>query len=149
MLPDQLISVSPHIWPPMAVILLPSTCCLPAVEWTVFEDFTGNEWRELEEEEVICSSVHPPYETILIQVLCACHCYTFYLQLSYSLHFDFVFDFSKPLSHHVSFDVLYEDVADSILKKLNIWDDRDKYSVPWQWNVNVDVMLHDYIYNLI
>ena len=98
--------------------------CLRAVEWTLFEDFTGKERRELDEEEkeeeVICSSVHPPYETILIQVLCACHCYTFYLQLSYSLHFDFVFDFSKPLSHHVSFDVLYEDVADSILKKLNI-----------------------------
>ena len=67
---------------------------------------------------VICSSVHPPYEIILIQVLCACHCYTLHLQLSYSLHFDF--DFSKLLSHHVSFDVLHEDVADSILKKLNI-----------------------------
>ena len=106
----------------MAVILLPSTCCLPVVEWTVFEGFTGKERRELEEEEeeevVICSSVHPPYEIILIQVLCACHCYTVHLQLSYSLHFDF--DFSKLLSHHVSFDVLHEDVADSISKKLNI-----------------------------
>ena len=77
------------------------------------------------------------------------HCYTLHLQQSYSLHFDFDFDFSKLLCHHVSFDVIHEDVADSILKKLNIEDDRDKYSVPWQWNVNVDVMLHDYIYNLI
>ena len=120
LLPVHLIPVSPHISPSMAVILLPSTCCLPVVERTVFQDFAGKERRESEEEgkEVISSSVHPPYEIILIQVLCARHCYTLNLQLSYSLHFDF--DFSKLLSHHVSFDVLHEDVADSILKKLNI-----------------------------
>ena len=83
----------------------------------MFQDFAGKERRESEEEgkEVISSSVHPPYEIILIRVLCA---YTLNLQLSYSLHFDF--DFSKLLSHHVSFDVRHEDVADSILKKLNI-----------------------------